>query len=128
MAKRRTQVHKLWPRLVAKAATYGKVWGDHLGEARLRMIAARLNAGATEAELLEVIDGYMAMHGSEQQGDFAPMKFLRPETLYQASKFEGYLDAARSTPGERESATDRYLREQAKRTSKEDDDDDPDST
>jgi uncharacterized phage protein (TIGR02220 family) len=51
-------------------------------------ILARLRDGFTEADLLQVVDKMV----SEWKGDPEMEKYLRPQTLFRPSKFEGYLN------------------------------------
>lgn len=56
-----------------------------------RLIHARMAEGYTEDDLMAVVE-----HKARQWlGDDEMARFLRPETLFRASKFEGYLQDAR---------------------------------
>ena len=95
-AKAKALALEVWPELVAKAASHGRSWrGREPGQARLAYLVARINQGATRVELLAAIDGFAALHGDRlDTGDTPMRKYLRVETIYQASKFDGYLEAA----------------------------------
>lgn len=54
-------------------------------------IKARLSEGYTESDFIAVIDGRVAAW----RHDAKMAQYLRPETLFAPSKFEGYLQAAR---------------------------------
>lgn len=58
--------------------------------ANLNLITARLNEGATSDDVKAVIDRKQA----EWCNDDAMRKYLRPETLFNATKFAGYLGMA----------------------------------
>lgn len=58
--------------------------------ANLNLITARLNEGATVDDVKAVIDSKYA----DWCNDDTMRKFLRPETLFNATKFAGYLGAA----------------------------------
>lgn len=55
--------------------------------ATLRLIEARLKSGATRAQIQAVI----AVKAGQWKADPMMAKFLRPETLFGATKFESYL-------------------------------------
>lgn len=67
-------------------ATAGKRY--RLGDSTRKIIAARLNEGFTEADLRTVIEKKSAGWKDDDKME----KYLRPETLFQASKFDGYLN------------------------------------
>lgn len=83
-----------WPALVERAAKHGKVWAAAPGKRQLELVAVRIRAGATLDELLGAIDGFVALHSDRlDDGDRPMRKFLRATTVFQASKFEDYLEA-----------------------------------
>ena len=63
-------------------------------DANLRLLAARLKE-ATAEEIRAVIDAKVA----EWSGDLGMAKYLRPETLFNATKFAGYLGQLGSSSG-----------------------------
>ncbi len=67
-------------------ATAGKRY--RLGDATRKIIGARLKEGFTEADLKTVIEKKSAGWKDDDKME----KYLRPETLFQASKFDGYLN------------------------------------
>lgn len=67
-------------------------------EAHLRPIAARLDEGYKMSDFAKVID-----HKVHEWGDDPKMRgYLRPQTLFAPSKFDGYLQAAREAPPPRD--------------------------
>lgn len=63
-------------------------------DSNLKFIRARLNSGYKEEDLKKVIDLKVAeWNGTDMQ------KYLRPETLFNATKFEGYLNGLKASKG-----------------------------
>lgn len=60
-------------------------------DANLRPIIARLATGITEAQCILVIEHQAKLWSRGGKGDFDGTRYLRPETLFRASKFEAYL-------------------------------------
>lgn len=60
-------------------------------DANLRPIMARLASGVTEHDCMLVINHQSKLWMSKRTGDFDGARYLRPETLFRASKFEAYL-------------------------------------
>jgi uncharacterized phage protein (TIGR02220 family) len=67
-----------------------KIGSKYRPEAKdtVKKIGGRLDEGFTYEDCIKVIDTKVA----EWKGDPKMEKFLRPETLFRASKFEGYLN------------------------------------
>ncbi len=81
------------------------MWGENPGKAQLQILAARINSdGLVEQDLELIIRGYVALRGTEPNGDFDPLKYLVPKTLYAASKWPDYLAAGRNPPAKRTAA------------------------
>ena len=88
-------VAAVWPELVAAAARHGARWARAPGREQRRLLTARVrDDNATPEDLLAAIEGYVALNGTEPRNDFDPLVFLRAQTIYQRSKFEGYVQAA----------------------------------
>jgi uncharacterized phage protein (TIGR02220 family) len=85
------KVRSVWPQLQSEALRHGKAWRK-LSEPRLKLIAARLSEGASEADLVAAIHGALGFWGAGDS-DFKPSKYLTPETLYRASNFWRYVEA-----------------------------------
>jgi len=70
-----------------------KVWGSTYKlktEGHRRLIRARLNDGNTINEMFLVIETIY----SKWKNDLTMSQYLRPSTIFNASKFEGYLNQA----------------------------------
>lgn len=110
VAKARLRV--LWPRLQRRAnERWGKSWRAKPSGAAMRLIVPLLKRGVSDEDLVAAIDGCGSMM-SEPRNDGRDMtRYIRPETVYQPSKFDGYVDAATETTetGTSKSAVDRFL-------------------
>lgn len=89
----------VWPQLVSAAAGHGASWAPKPGVAQLRSVASRIRDGASEDDLESAIHGAMALwSGGDDRGDWDPIKYLRPSTLYGPTKFPEYVQAHRAKP------------------------------
>lgn len=94
VAKSKELALQVWPELVERVASYGKTWFSEPQGKQLEMLTARIRKGATRVQLLAAIDGFAALHGDRLEDPDQPMrKYFRATTIYQASKFEEYLEA-----------------------------------
>lgn len=62
-------------------------------------INARLSDGNTVDDLLLVVKSKLTEWGNDPK----MAQYLRPQTLFQAGKFDGYLRAAKTTPAAKQS-------------------------
>jgi hypothetical protein len=94
VAKSKELALEVWPELVERVASYGKTWFSKPQGKQLEMLTMRIRKGATRVQLLAAIDGFAALHGDRLEDPDNPMrKYFRATTIYQASKFEEYLEA-----------------------------------
>ncbi|MGB5812037.1 MAG: hypothetical protein WBG86_15990 [Polyangiales bacterium] len=86
---------EVWPELVQRAASYGKSWSAEPQRKQLELLTQRIRQGATRAQCHAAIDGFMALHRDQLDRPERPMRsYFRATTIYQASKFEEYLEQA----------------------------------
>ena len=94
VAKSKELALEVWPELVERVASYGKTWFSKPRGKQLEMLTMRIRKGATRVQLLAAIDGFAALHADRLEDPDNPMrKYFRATTIYQASKFEEYLEA-----------------------------------
>lgn len=111
------EVRAIWPQCQAASAEYGKRWNT-LGAGRERLMAARLkeHPDRPSSILVDAIHGAWESFGAGKNANFDALRYLRPQTVYQASKFDDYLEAYRPrAPAHREPETDEERRARAKR-------------
>lgn len=90
----RSQVREIWPRCVEAARKHGRRW-ETLNDARLSHMAARAKEHGSDPEVLvKAIDGAVNYWRSCAPEGTDPARNLTPETLYRASNFAKYLEAA----------------------------------
>lgn len=108
-AKLDARVDEVWPTLQERAnLCYGRAWRDKPGRAARMLLRGRIEDGATDEQLVKAIDG-CATYNPPNDPD--RRKYIRPETVYQPSKFDGYVDAAEETTpkGKPKTQTDLWL-------------------
>lgn len=88
------RARSVWPDLVEVALALGGSWRKHPGVKQLQVVQARIADGATEADLLDAVRGYIRKNGIEARGDFDPMSHFTATTVFRASKFDANLEAA----------------------------------
>lgn len=66
--------------------------------ARRKLIATRLRE-YTAADLANAVHGYQYTHRQGSNGEFDPAKHFKPETIFRASKIDGYIEAAAEAHG-----------------------------
>lgn len=91
MSERQQPLVIPWDEIQAAFAVYGKSLRS-LTDARKRLLLARVKDAGPEA-LVHAVHGYMAMHEGKKSNGFDPLKYLRPSTIYGATKFADYVDA-----------------------------------
>jgi len=84
------RVLEVWPRIREAFAAHGRSLGEQPGADRSKLIAARLDEGATEGDLVAAVHGYVNFHGALAERDgFDARKYFRPSTVF---KRDGFSD------------------------------------
>ena len=88
-------VRRQWPLCVAAAAEYGKRWGPKPPKNVEPKMVARLRENPTAAPdvLVRAIHGAVKFWRGNDDPDRMIASYLRPQTIYLASKFDGYVEA-----------------------------------
>lgn len=94
-----SQAREAWPLLRAAAAKYGVNWIEKPGSAQVKLIATRIREdGLTAKQLEQIIHGFIVLRGTTPDGDFNPLKYLYPKTLYRPANWPDYLAAGEAPP------------------------------
>ncbi len=88
-------VRRTWPECVRVAGQYGKRWGKNPPKGVEVKMAARLrdNPSSDPDILVRAIHGAVKFWQGNDDPDRMVAAYLRPQTIYQASKFDGYVAA-----------------------------------
>lgn len=90
------RVQAAWPTIRAAFAEHGTELGESIAIDRSKLIAKRLDAGATPDDLVCAVHGYVRANGLEARADgFDPGKFFRPQTIFKEDGFSDRVDAGR---------------------------------
>lgn len=85
-----------WPAIRAAFAEHGTDLGESVAPDRSDLIAKRLDAGATAADLVQAVHGYVRIHGLDKKPDgYDPRAYFRPKTVFKADGFSDRVDAGR---------------------------------
>lgn len=88
------RVEAAWPAIRAAFAEHGTQLGESIALDRSKLIAKRIDAGATPDDLVAAVHGY-ARSGLEKRGDYDPARYFRPQTIFKEDGFSDRVDAGR---------------------------------
>lgn len=84
----------VYPQVVETFGIYEKILRGTGGKDRIDLIAKRLEDGASEADLIAAIHGYVYENkGLDPDGKHDVRKFFRPSTIFKAEGFSDRVDA-----------------------------------
>ncbi len=85
---------RVYPLIVEAFGHYGKSIGEKPAKDRIEIITKRLSDGASEADLVAAVHGYVYENkGLEPDGDFDTLKYFRPSTVFKAKGFSDRVEA-----------------------------------
>ncbi len=100
------KAREAWPAIRAAFASHGKNLSESIGGDRIGLISKRMAEGATEADLVAAVHGYVRGHGGlEERDDFNPRLYFQPATVFTAEGFSDRVDNGRGPPPAAKSAT-----------------------
>jgi hypothetical protein len=88
------RVQTAWPAIRAAFAEHGTTLGESIAVDRSKLIAKRIDAGATTEDLVAAVHGY-ARAGLEKRGDYDPARYFRPQTIFKEDGFSDRVDAGK---------------------------------
>lgn len=105
---RRTR--EVWPKLRDIANdTYGRSWGTHPSKRATELLVPLLRRGVPEADLVVAIHGCAALNRVREEPE--RLMYVRAQTVYQPTKFDGYVELGREAQEKRSRGSPRARRE-----------------
>lgn len=90
------RVEAAWPAIRDAFAEHGTQLGESIAIDRSKLIAKRIDAGATTDDLVAAVHGYVRANGLERRPDgFDPGRYFRPQTIFKEDGFSDRVDAGR---------------------------------
>lgn len=90
------RVEQAWPAIRTAFSEHGTSLSESIAIDRSKLIAKRIDAGATADDLVAAVHGYVRANGLERRPDgFDPGRYFRPQTIFKEDGFSDRVDAGR---------------------------------